>query len=67
MGRKVTQDQCSELDTKAKEVSKEAIAFAEASPEMPTEELFTDVYANPFGPYLKGALPNIITNENSGE
>ena len=64
---KATQEQCSELDSKAKEVSKEAIAFAEASPEMPVEEMFTDVYANPFGPYVKGGLPNIITNENSGE
>ncbi len=64
---KATQEQCTELDNKAKQVSKEAVKFAEESPEMPVEEMFTDVYANPFGPYVKGGLPNIITNENSGE
>ncbi|MEM6259493.1 MAG: thiamine pyrophosphate-dependent enzyme, partial [Planctomycetota bacterium] len=64
---KATQDQCTELDKKAKQASKEAVDHAEAAPDMPFEEMFTDVYANPFGPYLKGGLPNIITNENSGE
>jgi pyruvate dehydrogenase E1 component alpha subunit len=64
---KATQEQCDELDSKAKEAAKVAIQFAEDSPEMPVEEMFTDVYANPFGPYKKGGLPNIVTNENSGE
>jgi len=64
---KTTQEQCDELDNQAKEAVKAAIQFAEDSPEMPTEEMYTDVYANPFGPYKKGGLPNIITNENSGE
>ncbi|MBX2853169.1 MAG: hypothetical protein KTR15_15650 [Phycisphaeraceae bacterium] len=64
---KATQQQCTELDSKAKQISKEAIEHAENAPEMPTDEMFTDVYANPFGPYIKGGLPNIIMNENSGE
>jgi hypothetical protein len=34
---------------------------------MPVEEMHTDVYANPFGKYVKGGLPNIVTNENNGE
>ncbi|MEE9405060.1 MAG: thiamine pyrophosphate-dependent enzyme [Algisphaera sp.] len=51
---RITEAQCETLDSKAKKISKEAIAFAESSPPMPIEELFTDVYANPFGPYKKG-------------
>jgi len=54
---RATEAQCEAMDAKAKEAAKAAIAFAEASDPMPIEELFTDVYANPFGPYKKGA-PN---------
>lgn len=43
-----------ELDAKAKDVAKEALAHAEAAEPMPRDELFTDVYANPYGPYVKG-------------
>lgn len=64
---KITQEQVDELDNKAKQMSADAITFAEESPEMPVEEMFTDVYANPFGPYVEGGMPNIVTNENSGE
>ena len=58
---KATQDQCNELDKKAKDVSKDAVTHAENAPEMPVEEMHTDVYANPFGKYVKGGLPNIVT------
>ena len=54
---RATEAQCEAMDAKAQDVAKAAIAFAEASDPMPIEELFTDVYANPFGPYKKGA-PN---------
>lgn len=52
--KKATQEQITELDNTAKETSKAAIKFAEESPDMPIEELFTDVYVNTFGPYKKG-------------
>lgn len=64
---RVTQEQVDEMDAKAKELSAASVEFAENSPEMPEEEMFTDVYANPFGPYKKGEMPNIVTNKNSGE
>ncbi|MFI4861808.1 MAG: thiamine pyrophosphate-dependent enzyme [Phycisphaerales bacterium JB063] len=62
-----TQDDCDAMDKKAKQVSQDSVTFAKESPEMPVEEMFTDVYANPFGPYKKGGMPNIVTNGNSGE
>ncbi|MEM7626887.1 MAG: thiamine pyrophosphate-dependent enzyme [Planctomycetota bacterium] len=52
--QKATQDKLDELDNQAKQASKEAIKFAEESPDMPIEELYTDVYVNVFGPYKKG-------------
>lgn len=46
-----TQEQIDALDAQAKQAAQDAVRFAEESPEMPVEEMFTDVYANPFGPY----------------
>lgn len=51
---KASQEQIDELDAKAKDVAKQAIKFAEDSPEVGKDELFTDVYVNVFGPYKKG-------------
>lgn len=56
---KATQEQITELDNAAKEASKAAIKFAEESPDLGSDELYTDVYVNVFGPYKKGeANPN---------
>jgi pyruvate dehydrogenase E1 component alpha subunit len=49
-----TQEQIDKLDKKAKQVSKDAIDFAEKSEDLGIDELYTDVYVNPFGPYKKG-------------
>ena len=49
-----TEDETTALDNRAKELSKESVEFAEQSPELGKDELYTDVYANPFGPYAKG-------------
>ena len=49
-----TQQQIDEQDKKAKAIAQEAIQFANTSPEMPIEELYTDIYVNPFGPFKKG-------------
>ncbi len=51
---KATQDQIDKLDNQAKQVSKDAIKFAEESPELGMDELYTDVYKNVFGPYQRG-------------
>ncbi|MEM6552172.1 MAG: thiamine pyrophosphate-dependent enzyme [Planctomycetota bacterium] len=58
------QNEIDELDKKAKAVSLDSIKFAESSPDLPESEMFTDVYANPYGPYLKGELPDVVTNPN---
>jgi pyruvate dehydrogenase E1 component subunit alpha len=63
-----TQDQIDELDKKAKQVSRDAIKYAEQSPDLPKSEMFTDIYSQPYGPpYVKGALPRMLTDNNSGE
>jgi len=64
---RATQEQIDELDNQAKEAAKEAVKFAEASPDLPMDEMYTDVYVNTFGPYKTGEPPAIITNNNSGE
>jgi pyruvate dehydrogenase E1 component alpha subunit len=38
------------IDERCKQAALEAVRFAEGSPETPVAELFTDVYANPYGP-----------------
>jgi pyruvate dehydrogenase E1 component alpha subunit len=45
------QNQINALDKKAKKIAQEAVAFADQAPDLTTDELYTDVYANPFGPY----------------
>ncbi|MEQ9454904.1 MAG: thiamine pyrophosphate-dependent enzyme [Phycisphaeraceae bacterium] len=54
------QDQLDELDAKAKEVSADAVKFAEESEPLGPDELFTDVYANPYGPYKHGEKVQIL-------
>jgi pyruvate dehydrogenase E1 component alpha subunit len=53
-GGHLTQEQADALDLKAKEVAKAAVKFATESPDLGEDELYTDVYAQPFGPYKKG-------------
>ncbi len=53
LGR-ITQEQIDAMDKQAKEAAKAAVQFAEESPDLPAEELFTDIYANPYGPFKKG-------------
>jgi pyruvate dehydrogenase E1 component alpha subunit len=42
-----------EFDRKAREVTEQAIQFADASPEPSPEELYDDVYAEPYGPFTR--------------
>jgi pyruvate dehydrogenase E1 component alpha subunit len=41
------------LDRKAREVTDQAIQFADASPEPSPEALFEDVYSMPYGPFTR--------------
>ncbi len=55
-----TQEKIDELDDQAKRTALDAIKYAEEAPDTPEEELYTDVYDEPFGPYVKGELPQIM-------
>jgi pyruvate dehydrogenase E1 component alpha subunit len=47
----VDQKGLEELDRKARAEVEQAIQFAEASPEPAADDLYTDVYAEPYGPF----------------
>jgi pyruvate dehydrogenase E1 component alpha subunit len=42
-----------DLDRTAREVTEQAIQFADASPEPPPDALFEDVYSMPYGPFTR--------------
>jgi pyruvate dehydrogenase E1 component alpha subunit len=56
-GNVATSEQLDELDKKAKEDAKASIKYAEQSDPTPMDELYRDVYVNPFPPFEKGDLP----------
>ncbi|QQE09944.1 pyruvate dehydrogenase (acetyl-transferring) E1 component subunit alpha [Planctomycetota bacterium] len=62
-----TQDQIDEFDKAAKAEAQAAVKYANESPDMPQEELFTDIYVNPYGPYKKGELPEMLKGKDLGE
>jgi pyruvate dehydrogenase E1 component alpha subunit len=41
------------IDRQAREVTEQAVQFADASPEPTPDELFEDVYADPYGPFAR--------------
>jgi pyruvate dehydrogenase E1 component alpha subunit len=41
------------IDRKAREVTDQAVQFADASPEPTPDELFEDIYADPYGPFTR--------------
>jgi pyruvate dehydrogenase E1 component alpha subunit len=49
----VDQKELEDLDRKARAVTDAAIQFADASPEPSVEELYEDVYAEPYGPFRR--------------
>lgn len=61
-----TQDEIDKLDEKAKEISKAAVQYAEESPDLTVDELYTDVFANPFPPF-KQSEPSTFLQETGGE
>jgi len=59
-----TQEQIEGFDNQAKQLSLDSVKFATESPFPGVEELYTDVYSQPFGPYKVGELP-IMLRENT--
>ena len=55
-----SQDQLDELDQKAKDAAQDALKFAQEAEDVPLDELFTDVYVKPFGPYGHGRKAPIL-------
>lgn len=49
-----------ELDKQAKQSAIEAVKFANDSPDTPVEEMYTDVYDQPFAPFKKGGPPRLM-------
>ncbi len=58
--QRATQEQLNELDAEAKKAVLEAVKFAGDSPEPELDELYTDVYLEPYPPYRKGDLPQMV-------
>lgn len=55
-----TQQELDAFDKQAKQEAVDATRYADQSPDMPIDELFTDVYQQPYGPYKKGDLPLML-------
>jgi pyruvate dehydrogenase E1 component alpha subunit len=49
----IDQKEFEAMDERVRQAVEEAIAFAESSAPPPAEALYTDVYANPYGPYTR--------------
>jgi pyruvate dehydrogenase E1 component alpha subunit len=55
-----TQEQIDKLDADAKQQAVDSVKYADQSPDLGVEELYTDVYAMPYGPYKAGELPMML-------
>lgn len=51
------------IDAKCKQIAIDAMKFAEESEPTPSSELYTDVYAQPFGPYKLGDPPVLMREQ----
>ena len=58
-----TQDEITQLDKQAKLTAREAVRYANDSPDLPVDEMYTDVYTQPFGPFKKGDPPLILEHD----
>lgn len=59
----VKQEQIDELDKQAGKLAMEAVRYANESPEVGLDEMYTDVYSQPFGPYKKGDPPQMLRED----
>ena len=62
VGKKLaTQDELDAIDAEAKKLATDSVKYATESPEPGVDELFTDVYTQPYGePYKVGDLPIML-------
>jgi len=60
------QDEIDALDVKAKDAAKASVKYAEDSDELGKDELYTDVFVEPFGDFEK-AGPSVFMRETGGE
>jgi pyruvate dehydrogenase E1 component alpha subunit len=58
-----SQERIDELDETAKSAAQEAVKYAQESPDPAWDEMYTDVYQNPFPPYTRGGLPPFLEEE----
>ena len=65
-GARATQPEIDELDKQAKRAALEAVDFAVRSPDLSADEMYTDVYRNPFEPYRKGTEPQMLAPNGLG-
>lgn len=62
-----TQEQLDELDAQAKKAAIDSVKYAEESEEPGIDELYTDVFVEPFGPYKVGKPPIMLTENDSSD
>ncbi len=60
-----TQEQIDQMDATIKKEVLDSVQFAADSPETPMEELYTDVYVNPYPPFVKGDLPMMVKEQGA--
>ena len=58
-----TQSQIDELDQQAKDEALASVRYADESPDLTVDDLYTDVYSQPFGPYRQGELPIMLKED----
>ena len=51
------------MDEEAKQIALDAVKFANESPDTPVEEMYTDVYSQPYLPYKTGKLPDLMNED----
>ncbi len=58
-----TQEEIDDLDKQAKQAALDAVRYANDAPDLGADELYTDVYNQPYGPFIKGDLPVMLREE----
>jgi pyruvate dehydrogenase E1 component alpha subunit len=60
-----TQEKIDQLDEQAKEAASDSVKYAEQSPNPDWDELYTDVYKNPFPPFGPTSLPPFLEEQKN--
>lgn len=59
-----SEDDVAEIDYQIKQQMREAVKYANDAPDVGIDEMYTDVYADPFDPYVKGQPPAMGEQED---